>query len=117
MTDDVLAAMRANEPYKDIATRFGLSINQVWKLAKKHGLQRRRGRKVGEHTTITTVEDARPRCLLCDIILDEIDEGVALVTQDGKEHRVCQTCIAMYTLWLNVQSWEREPITMGAYDE
>jgi len=115
MTDDVLTAMRANEPYKDIAARFGLSMNQVWRLAKKHGLQRQRGRKMGEHTTITAVKDPRPRCMLCDIILDEIDEGVGIVSQDGKDYRVCQACISMYTLWTNVETWERNPT--GAYDE
>lgn len=118
MTDAILDAMRSGAPYKKIAAQFGVTENVIWKLARKHHMQRPRGRKVGEKTTVCKQPDERLKCFLCGILFDEIDEGIAVATFDGIEHRVCQTCIKRSArLWTDVLTWEREPVKLGGVDE
>lgn len=48
--------------------------------------------------------DGRDRCARCTILLEEIPDGIAVLT-DGS--RVCQDCVRMYGL--RVVRWARPP--------
>jgi hypothetical protein len=57
LEDAILAELTAGTLYLAIAAKYRVGTNRVQELAKKHGLNRKRGRKLGTKSVITGVSE------------------------------------------------------------
>jgi len=97
--------------YDEIGDAFGVSKSTVSRFARRHGLMRTQGRKKGA-APVRPAKDAK--CFKCEILLDQIDEGVALVRYEGlsRPRKTCQDCVERYPL--EVVEWVRPMVEMQA---
>ena len=103
------------ETYVDVGRRFGLSDRPIRKVARAHGicLPRKSGKvpaaKV-KNVPITNAErKAAPKCRICTILTERIEEGVACVRAKKGAVHVCQSCVERYHPRY-ILGWIREPI-------
>jgi len=91
------------ETYVDVGRRFGLADRTIYYVARQYGLRlpRRTSGKVPmerpQSITLTTAERrATPKCRICGIFTEQINEGVAWVRAKKGRVRVCQDCVERY---------------------
>lgn len=106
--DGQIVAMLRDEsiPVKSIIKKFGLDYAAVRRIGERNGLPPRNA--VGVKRKRIVIPKGKC-CILCGIIFDKIEEGVA---EDDSGHRYCQTCIESYSNRMNivVKRWLRDPV-------
>lgn len=103
----IAARLRATPDftYAAIADELGVHVSSVRRVAKNLGLESRLAIRRKPQGT---------KCYKCSILINEIEEGVAIV-QVGKAHkRACQDCVERFDL--EVVRWEREPVEWAKED-
>jgi len=97
--EEIVAYLIAHpkETYVDVGRRFGMNDRSIYHVARKHGLRlpKRISGKVPQPKeaapTLTYAQRrAAPKCRICTILTERIEEGVAWVRAKKGPVRVCQ---------------------------
>lgn len=92
--------------YTEIGRAFDVSASCVSKVAARYNLRRERGnqhtygrkttRKATDYVLGYAQRRAAPKCRICTILTERIEEGVAWVRAKKGPVRVCQSCVERY---------------------